>query len=669
MIITRRIAHLAMISVFLIAGCAKDEFVGVVGICPIVISTIPTTETTDVPLNQIITVTFNVEMNPLTINNTSLLINGRTAIDGIISYSGKTAFFKPIRDLEPNTTYSGKVKTTVKDVTGNAIQQDYLWTFTTGETLAPHVILPDPANNESHVDLNKAITATFNTPMDPSTLNAGSFTIYNGSTPVPGVVTYFGSSARFTPTSPLIINTIYTATVTTDAKDLMGISIANQYVWTFSTFTIVPLKVISTNPFDNETNVSVGKLITATFNEPLNPVSVNSLSFNVRQGANQVAGTLSYSGTTITFKPSNALIGNTTYTVTIKSSISNVLGTHLVSDYIWIFSTGVTLTPTVISTDPSNNAINVLLNKTINTTFNEVMNPLTINSSSFTIRQGTSLVSGTITYSGTTASFKPFSPLLPNKIYTGTITADVKNLNGVSVANDYVWTFTTQTNINPPFVDLKSAGNFGILAGVGIRNNAGFSKIQDLNVGVSPGIRSSIFGFPPAIVVNGSIHASDDINPTGIEELLLLAKNDLKAAYNYTKGASIPTPITISGDQGGLTLTSGIYKSTSSLSIQSGDLTLEAQGDTNAVWIFQIENSFTTVGGAGGSVILKGGAKAANVFWQTGSSATIGYGTSFKGNVLALTSITMNSTATASGRMLAINGSVVMTNTNLIIKP
>jgi hypothetical protein len=132
---------------------------------------------------------------------------------------------------------------------------------------------------------------------------------------------------------------------------------------------------------------------------------------------------------------------------------------------------------------------------------------------------------------------------------------------------------------------------------------------------------------------------------------------------------NFPAPTTVSGDLGGRTLTPGIYKSNSSLLIQSGNLTLDAQGDANAVWIFQVASDFTTVGGSGGNIILTGGARANNVFWQTGSSATIGDFTSFKGNVLALTSITMKSGATAQGRMLAINGSVVLTNTNIINKP
>ena len=151
--------------------------------------------------------------------------------------------------------------------------------------------------------------------------------------------------------------------------------------------------------------------------------------------------------------------------------------------------------------------------------------------------------------------------------------------------------------------------------------------------------------------------------------MLLQAKQDLLEAYLFAEGASSPAPATVAGDQGGKTLAPGIYKSTSTLLVQAGDLTLDAQGDPNAVWIFQIASDFTTVGGAGGNIILTGGAQAKNIFWQTGSSATIGDGTSFKGNVLALTSITMNSGATATGRMLARSGSVVMTNTNIITKP
>ena len=283
---------------------------------------------------------------------------------------------------------------------------------------------------------------------------------------------------------------------------------------------------------------------------------------------------------------------------------------------------------------------------------------------------GTTVVSGAVNSSGTTATFTPSDDLLSGTTYTATITTGAKNPAGTPLANDYVWTFTTEAAPSVPMgVDLKSVARFGIFAGVGISNNAGFSEIRDLDVGITPGVRSSVTGFPPAIVVNGAIYASDDISPPGVSAMLKQAKQDLTDAYLFAEGATSPAPATVAGDQGGKTLAPGIYKTTSTLLIQSGDLTLDAQGDENAVWIFQIASDFTTVGGAGGNVLLTGGAQAKNIFWQTGSSATIGDNTSFNGNILALTSITMNSGATAVGRMLAINGAVVLTNTNIIEKP
>ena len=287
----------------------------------------------------------------------------------------------------------------------------------------------------------------------------------------------------------------------------------------------------------------------------------------------------------------------------------------------------------------------------------------------FSLSSGTTPIAGSVTYSGSTASFTPAVNLLTNTDYTATITTGAKNLAGTSLANNYVWQFSTNSVINPGPINLNSVARFGIIAGVGVSNQAGQSEIHDLDVGIYPGLRSSVTGFPPAIVINGAIYASDDIAPPGVPAMLLQAKTDLTNAYLAAEAAVSPAPVTVSGDQGGLTLAPGIYKSTSTLSIANGNLTLDAQGNANAVWIFQIASGFTTVGGAGGSVILAGGAQAKNIYWQTGSSATIGDYTSFQGNILALTSITMNSHATTVGRMLARNGAVVMTSTNIIIKP
>lgn len=535
--------------------------------------------------------------------------------------------------------------------------------------ICPEVIATSPANGEISVALNRVITVTFNEEMNSSTINSSSFTIVDGTTSIPGVISYSGITASFTPTVNLVANKTYIGKLTTTLKDTRGNALQENFIWTFSTGTSLQPVVISTDPANNDTGVVLNKIITTTFNTAMNPTTINRTTFTLKQGTTLIAGVVTYSGTMASFIPTLPLTANTIYTGTITTGALNTAGIALTNDYVWNFTTGTLTAPIVMSTDPFNTESGVALNKIITASFNMPMDPLTITGTSFTLKIGATTVLGSVTYGGLNATFTPTINLSNNTTYTATITTNAKNLAGLSVANNYVWTFNTNTTPNAPFVDLNSVERFGIIAGVGVSNNAGFSEIHNMDVGISPGVRSSITGFPPAIIVNGAIYASDDLIPAGVSVMLALAKQDLTNAYLFAEGASSPAPATVSGDQGGLTLAPGIYKSTSTLLIQSGDLTLDAQGDVNAVWIFQVASDFTTIGGAGGSVILSGGAQAKNVFWQIGSSATIGNGTAFKGNVLALTSITMGPNATAVGRMLARNGSVVMTSTNIIDKP
>jgi len=774
------LAILAIVCIALITGCKKDDFVEIVGVCPVVESTNPSNAATGIPLNMVITATFNEEMNPATITQASFYLTGgekaSVPVQGTLSYNGATATlsFVPTSPLTSNTTYTGTVKSSVKDLKGNALQTDYVWTFSTGATLSPTVVSTNPENNATGIFINTIVSATFSTPMDALSITTTSFNIKQGINTVAGTVSYTGITASFMPSAALTPNTVYTATITSGVKNIAGTTLENNYVWTFTTGTLTGPSVISTDPTNNATGVNLDQTITATFSLPMNPLTITTASFTLKQGGNSVEGTVSYSGTTASFVPANQLAPNSTYVGTITTFAKNVAGISLAGNYVWSFTTGSFTIPTVIATDPANNATGVVLNKivtvsfsvpmdpltltsstftikqgtttivgsiayagtiasftpseafiagkiytgTITTgamnvagiplagnyvwnfttlssatvpvvlssdpgnnasevvldkiitaTFNMPMDPLTINTTSFTLKQGANSVEGTILYTGTTASFTPSVNLLPGLTYTATITTAAMNVTGIPLADDYVWNFNTLTSVIPAGVDLGSVERFGIIAGVGVSNNAGPSEIQNMDVGISPGVHSSIVGFPPAIVVNGAIYASDDLTPPGVAAMLIQAKLDLTAAYLFAEGATSPAPTTVAGDQGGKTLAPGIYKSTSTLLIQSGDLTLDAQGDPNAVWIFQIASDFTTIGGAGGSVILSGGAQAKNVFWQTGSSATIGDYTSFKGNVLALTSITMNSHATAVGRMLARNGAVVMTSTNIITKP
>ena len=201
-------------------------------------------------------------------------------------------------------------------------------------------------------------------------------------------------------------------------------------------------------------------------------------------------------------------------------------------------------------------------------------------------------------------------------------------------------------------VDLGTADPFAVLAGSTV-TNTGATTVHG-NLGVWPG--TAVTGFPPGNVSGGTIHASDAV--------AMQAQSDLTTAYNFAAGESCGTSLT-GQDLGGLTLTPGVYCFTSSAQL-TGALTLNAQGNPNAVFVFQIGSTLTTASAS--SVAFTNGGEGDSVFWQVGSSATLGTSTAFAGNILALTSITLNTTASIGcGRALARNGAVTMDTNDVSI--
>jgi type VI secretion system secreted protein VgrG len=206
----------------------------------------------------------------------------------------------------------------------------------------------------------------------------------------------------------------------------------------------------------------------------------------------------------------------------------------------------------------------------------------------------------------------------------------------------------------PASLTLGTAASFSVLAGSTVTNtgttlisaDAGIGTERG-NLGVTPG--SAVTNFPPGIVAPpGEIHAAD--------EVAAQAQLDLTTAYDAAAGLACDTNLT-GQDLGGMTLVSGVYCFDTSAQL-TGALTLDAQGNPDAVFIFQIGSTLTT--SVGSTVLLINGAQACHAFWQVGSSATLGTGSAFSGNILALTSITSGTAADVEGRLLARNGGVTL---------
>jgi hypothetical protein len=324
--------------------------------------------------------------------------------------------------------------------------------------------------------------------------------------------------------------------------------------------------------------------------------------------------------------------------------------------------------PVINSSDPLDNATNVVRNKVISLNFSEKMNPATINTTTFTLKQGTTVIDGTVAYSGTKATFTPSNILTAGTAYTATITTGAKDLAGNALATSTVWNFTTgSTTTALAVVELGAAANYVILAKTTITNVPTSAITGDL--GLSPAAASYITGFAivkatgyaTAAQVTGKLYAADMAAPTGIN--LTTAVNNMLTAYTDAAGRPFPDFTELStGNIGGKTLSQGLYKWTNSVTIPSNVI---ISGSATDVWIFQIAGNLIMSSAV--IITLNGGALAKNIFWQVAGQATFGTNSHFEGILLSKTGINFQAGASMNGRALA--QTAVILNSNIIVKP
>jgi len=691
---------------------------------PAVVSTVPVNGATGVPITQLLSATFNQTMNCATIASpaTSFTVTGpgTTAVAGTVACVGAVATFTPAADLAFNTLYTATITTGAKNLAGTPLAANYVWLFRTlpaSASTPPTVISTVPVNGATGVAINQAVSATFSVAMNPATVDGATFTLTGpGATAVTGVVTYVpaGSVATFTPAANLAPSTLYTATITTGAEDLADVGLAANYVWTFTTaatVVAVPPTVISTVPLNGATAVPLNQIVSATFSVPMNPATINGTTFTLTgPGATAVPGLVAYAaiGNTLTFTPTANLAPSTLFTATITTGAQNLAGTGLAANYVWTFTTGTTVVaipPEIVSTIPVNTATNVPLNQAVDVTFSEAMNPLTITTTTFQLSgPGGIAVAGTVSYDALDfiATFTPTLPLTASSTYTATVTNGVTNLAGTPLGTTGApdpWTFTTGTAIVPPPVILGPTilpfGGFGGNAGM---TNQGIHTVINGDIGTTAA-STLITGFhdtslPIVGVVWPCTYTESPLNvgqvngvidtapppPTvecadeGTAQTFAIATEAaLEARTAYTTLQGLPSDGVLAAEIGDTTIYPGVYTNASSVGITLGPLTLDAQGDPNAYWVFQIGSSLTVgTPTSSESVILIGGAQAKNVYWAVGGlpGAVINYGGggTMVGTVISQPGITVSSpgvtaVTTINGRVLALDASVTIVNT------
>lgn len=327
-------------------------------------------------------------------------------------------------------------------------------------------------------------------------------------------------------------------------------------------------------------------------------------------------------------------------------------------------SPGSDAAPVVIATSPSNTNTGIARNKVIVVVFSEEMDAQTLNTSTYIVKQGTSNVTGTVSSSGSTATFTPTALLTGGLVYTVKVTTGVKSDAGKAMLSDSEFSFTTGSATSAlDKVELGTAGNYVILAKTAINNGPTSNITGDL--GLSPAATSYMTGFSltnatgyaTSSQVTGKLFAADMAVPTPIN--LTTAIGDMNTAYNDAAGRTTPDFLALNnGNLGGKTLSPGLYKWTTNVTAPTN---FTISGGPNDIWIFQVAGNLSLASAV--NVTLMGGAQAKNIFWQVAGTVTIGTTAQFKGVILSKTGITLQTGATLNGRALAQTAVILAGNT------
>ncbi|MBI2603834.1 MAG: Ig-like domain-containing protein [Deltaproteobacteria bacterium] len=435
-------------------------------------STSPGNNSTNIATNTKLSIVFSTRIVSTTISSTSFtLFDTKTQLQiaGQVSSSGNTALFSPSFGLTPSREFHALVKKSVRNLSGKTLVKDYTWKFTTGEqsdTTPPKVSSVTPINQAKNVATNTKISVVFTESIDPFSISSGVVNLVSADgSLISGQTEQLGRTVIFTPTSVLQIGVTYTASISR-VKDLRGNAMVGSYQWSFTTQsesdTTRPV-VSSVTPLPQSKDVPINGKVSVTFSEVVDIRTLTTYEFFLTDSSSRrLVGNVSVLGRVATFTPLDLLPEDSRITAHILSSVSDLAGNTLESDYIWEFTTSAQqdlTAPQVSNHAPGISATDVSISSKFSVTFTEPMLASSLTSASFLVEKANGvLVIGTITNTGRTSVFSPLFNLDPETKYKVTILRSVKDLNGNELESDYSWSFTTASTVDstPPEVSLTA---------------------------------------------------------------------------------------------------------------------------------------------------------------------------------------------------------------------
>ncbi|MDP2115135.1 MAG: ice-binding family protein [Bacteroidota bacterium] len=718
-------AILAIVLGASISGCKTDNYEAIVGVCPLVVSTIPIDKAIDVPLNQIISATFNEKMDPATINQASFIIQqGTTAIAGTVAYSGVTATFTPTSPLLPNVLYSGTIKTLAKDLLGQSLMEDYKWSFTTiaqvtlssnptaggtttgaGTFAKGSSVTVNAIPNAGYSFINWTLSGTpvsttpgYQFPMDGNKALVANFSfqfaVVLSSNPAEGGITTGAGSytAGANVTVTATPNTGYTfvnwtegltiASTQANYAFLLNASrnlVANFKINTY-TLTVVALNgTVLKVPLQTTYNHGTVVNLTATANTGFSFVSwtgdatgsINPVS--VTMNSNKTV-TANFTAVAVTYTLNVTAVNGTVLKVPNKTAYNSGEIVELTATP----STGYTFTGWSGDVTGSLNPVSVTMNSNKNVTANftaVVPDTYTLN---VLANNGTVLKNPNLVFYPSGTNVELTATPNPGYEFTGWSGDANGTMNPLTVnmnANKNITAnFIAKTPIGP-VVNLGTAGDFSILTKSGI-SSTGITSVQG-DIGVSPAAATAITGFglimdtngqsshtTIATHVTGKVYAADYAPPTPSK--LTVAVLDMETAYTTANNLVTPAPVLEkgAGNLSGLTLAPGLYKWSTGVKIDP-DASVTLSGGANDSWVFQIAQDLTLMSKA--KVNLIGGAQAKNITWVVAGQAVLGTESVLYGTILSKTLISLNTGSQVTGKLLA--QTAVTLNASTVVAP